>query len=251
MNMVSEIKGHGAKLGPVLALAVGLSQNAPATPPQHLTDAEDLVIDLLTAGQTASPANWPNVYGTPAFINWNWTNSSARTECSSFVTQLWQHSYGWNSNTFKSWMGSTSPTAAKYHDTIQAQNGFTRVPLVTQIQPGDIIAIVYYPELQSPSGHVMVVQDYPQPNNSSPVIAGTKQWTIPVIDSSASYHGTNDTRYGHPGGIGHGTFRLYSNPDNTVAGYTWSLLSTSLSNYVSQASTTTSGNHLVIGRLTY
>lgn len=95
----------------------------------------------------------------------------------------------------------------------------------------------------------MLVQDVPRTNNSKPFIAGTTQCTIPVIDISSSYHCTNDSRYHHPGGIGYGTFRLYTNPNGTVAGYTCSLVGTSTTNYISQATSTNSGNHLVIGLL--
>ncbi len=234
----------------VLGLSFSLAVSATAQPPQYLGVAEGLVLDLVQEEiATPPPAVWPNVYGSPAFINWNGTKSTARTECSTFVTQLWEHTYNWAPSHFTSWMGTNNPIAAVYHDTILNQKGFQRVPLISQIQPGDVIAIVYYPELQSPSGHVMIVQDFPATNSSKPFIAGTSQWTVPVIDSSASYHGTNDTRYAHPGGIGHGTFRLYANTDGTIAGYTWSLLGTSVADYVPQATSTSSGRHLVIGRV--
>ena len=235
----------------VLALALGLGLHYSAraqTVPPHLTEAENLVVNLLLSSQTA--ITWPNVYGTPAAINWNGAQSTAVTECSSFVTLLWKHTYGWTNGTFSKWTGSTSPNAAKYHNTIAQQNGFTLVPTVGQILPGDVIAIVYYPEPQSPSGHVMTVQDLPHTNSSKPFVTGTAQWTIPVIDSSSSYHGTTDTRYSHPGGIGHGIFRLYTKPNGTVAGHNWSLLSTTLNTYYPQATSTSSGRHLVIGRLT-
>jgi hypothetical protein len=146
-------------------------------------------------------------------------------------------------------MGSQSPDAAQYHDAIAAQHGFQWVPTIGQVAPGDFIAIVYYPEYQSPSGHVMLVQDYPQAHASKPLINGTFQWTIPVIDSTSSYHGTTDTRYGHHGGIGEGIFRIYTDANGLVVGYTWSLLSTSLGNYEPQTTSTNSGRHLVIGRL--
>ncbi len=228
-----------------LTLGLALCPNLPAQ--THLTNAENLVLDLVQSSQTA--ALWPNVYGLPEYINWNGPHSTAKTECSSFATLLLEYSYGWTATNFVNWMGHASPDAAIYHDTIAAQKGFKQILTVDQIHPGDFLAIVYYPEYQSPSGHVMLVQDLPQPNNTKPLIAGTTQWTIPVIDSSSSYHGTNDTRYHHPGGIGYGTFRLYAKPDGTVAGYTWSLLSTSTTNYVPQATSTNHGNHLVIGRL--
>lgn len=231
-------------------LFFALTSRCPAqTPPQFLTDAQTLIGNLQQSSLTSSV--WPNVYGSPASIMWNGNQSSAITECSSFVTLLWQHTFGWTPDTFKNWMGLSSPNAAMYHDTIAQHNGFTQLTTVDQIRPGDIIAIVYYPEYQSPSGHVMIVQGTPQLNSSAPLVANTTQWTIPVIDSSSSYHGKTDTRYTHPGGIGQGIFRLYTNPDGTVAGYTWSLLSTSLSEYNPQATTIYSGRHLVIGRLNH
>lgn len=237
-------------------LATLLTSSLALTPklraqPQHLSDAENLVIGLLQSEQTAPAGTWPNFYGSPAVIHWDGAQSSARTECSTFLTLLLEHSYGWSSTNFWTWMGSTLPDAARYHDNIVRQNGFQRLTKVNQILPGDVLAIVYYPEYQSPSGHVMIVQDYPQPNSSKPLIQGTQQWTVPVIDCTSTYHGTNDTRYAHPGGIGHGTFRLHGAADTTVTGYTWSLLSTSVGNYVPQATSTNSGNHLVIGRLNY
>jgi hypothetical protein len=96
---------------------------------------------------------------------------------------------------------------------------------------------------------MMVVRDLPQAHSGNPIVADTLQWTIDVVDSSSSYHGPTDTRYDHPGGIGEGVFRLYTNLDGTVAGYTWSLLGTSMSSYYPQATTTDDGHHLVIGRL--
>jgi hypothetical protein len=231
----------------LLAPCVFGATPAYAQTPPHLAAAEHLVDDLLLS-ETTAPA-WPNVYGLDAYIDWSGSTSSARTECSSFATLLWRHVYGWSDATFKAWTGHTGPDAAVYHDTIAAHDDFIEITQVDDIVPGDVIAIAYYPEYQSPSGHLMIVRDFPQSHSSSPIVAGTLQWTIAVVDSSSSYHGTGDTRYDHPGGIGEGVFRLYTNADGTVAGYTWSLLGTSLSSYYPQATSTASGHHLVIGRL--
>lgn len=125
-----------------LALGLALCPNLPAQ--THLTNAENLVVDLVQSSQTAT--SWPNVYGLPEYINWNDIQSTARTECSSFATLLLEHSYGWNATNFVNWMGHTSPDAAVYHDTIAAQKGFKQILTVDQIQPEDFLAIVYYPE---------------------------------------------------------------------------------------------------------
>lgn len=226
------------------ASCVAQAQQAPG----FVAVADQLVADLLESQQTA--AEWPNVYGTdPSYIEWNGAQSSARTECSSFVTLLWRRTYGWSASSFKSWTGQSSPEAAVYHDTIARHDGFIEVTTVGAILPGDVIAIVYYPEYQAPTGHVMIVDAAPQPNSSAPLVPGTDQWTVDVVDSSSTYHGSADTRHDHPGGIGRGTFRLYTNADGTFAGHTWSLLGTSLASYYAQPTTTDAGRHLVIGRL--
>jgi hypothetical protein len=232
----------------LLAASVLFAGSIRAQTAARFLGAADTLLDDLETSALSSPA-WPNVYGATPYIDWAGPHSSARTSCSSFTTLLWQHTFGWTPAAFKAWMGHSSPTAAVYHDTIANGVDFTRVPTVDLIRPGDIIAIVYYPEYQAPTGHVMIVEDVPQPNASNPIIAGTQQWTITVLDSSNSYHGTTDTRYLVPGGIGRGVFRLYSHADGTVAGYTWSLLGTSLASFYPQATTTASGHHIVIGRL--
>ena len=217
-------------------------------PPPFLAAAEHLVDDLQQSELTSE--SWPNVYGTdPSYIDWAGDRSSARTECSSFLTLLWQHSYGWTPATFHEWTGHSSPEAAVYHDAIAQQNDFIELKNVDRIQPGDIIAIVYYPEYQSPTGHAMIVEHAPQAHSSNPLVDGTLQWTIDVIDSTSSYHGSTDTRVAHPGGIGRGVFRLYTDVGGAFAGYTWSLLGTSLASYYPQATSTNSGHHLVVGRL--
>lgn len=220
------------------------------TPPPFLAAAEHLVDDLQQSAQQA-PDPWPNVYGTnPSYIDWLGSQSVARTECSSFLTLLWKHTYGYTSATFHDWTGQNSPEAAVYHDAIEQQNDFVRITNIYDVRPGDVIAIVYYPEYQLPTGHMMLVAHVPQAHSSSnPIVTGTHQWTIDVIDSTNSYHGTTDTRYDHPGGIGRGVFRVYTDADGAFAGHTWSLLGTSLSSYYAQATSTDSGRHLVVGRL--
>lgn len=231
-------------LSALLVVAIAASGFAQAgMQPAHLTQAQALVGDLQVSGI--------NSYGSPSSIVWNGTNSEARTVCSSFLTLLFQRSYNWTPSHFSTWMGSTSPTASQYHDAIVANNGFTRLFLRNQLQPGDVIAIEY-PEGSNPTGHVMLVAGAPvvwQPNPNKtpqPAIAGTTQYAIPVIDSSSSYHGPTDTRYnadgGHGNGIGQGVFRVYVDAADQIVGHTWSTYSNS--QYYSQ-----NDRHLVVGRL--
>ena len=81
---------------------------------------------------------------------------------------------------------------------------------------------------------------------SAPLVDGTAQYAIEVIDSSQSGHGPNDTRKLANGawadGAGIGTLRLYADAAGNITGYTWSTYSNS--QYYPQDE-----RHLVAGRL--
>lgn len=225
----------------VLIGAATLCTTASAQAPRtaHVTDAGDLITYLAVSGE--------NVYGSNAFITWDGTSSSARTSCSTFVTLLFGHSYGWLSSTIKPWLGTSSPNAGQYHNAIAAQNGFLRIERVDDMASGDILAVLY-PPTESTSGHVAILASAPVKRTAtSPLIAGTTQYDAVVIDSSASGHGSGDTRYRaatktFTGGIGKGTMRLYVDGAGVVVGYTWSTYNNS--EYFSQIE-----RDLVVGRL--
>lgn len=222
----------------VALLLSSVSMSLAQLAPHYLVDSGNLIGYLHQSGL--------NVYGSnPSYITWNGGSSAARTECSSFVTLLWQHSFGWTPINFRSWMASTSPTAAKYHDTIVAQNRFSQINYVNQIQLGDVIAIKYPPG-GTATGHLMLVSATPVIYAATaPLVKGTAQVIVSVIDSSASYHGPTDTRL-QPGGtgqgIGQGVFRLYVNASGVIVGHTWSTYSNSVFYNQSQ-------RHVVVGRL--
>ncbi|HMJ12460.1 MAG TPA: hypothetical protein VK524_13640, partial [Polyangiaceae bacterium] len=140
------------------------------------------------------------------------------------------------------------PNAATYHDAIENQTNFTRITRVTAVQPGDLIAIEYDPPPAGldTSGHIAIVHSAPVLRTASlPIVPSTTQYDVMVVDSSASCHGSADTRYSRTdGGAGRGTLRLYADASGNVAGYAWSTFSNSV--YYSLAS----GRHVVIGRYT-
>ena len=211
----------------LLLLATSLVAQTPdlGVVPRHLQQAQHLVVDLRGAEE--------NVYGGgKRHINWEPGHYAARTVCSSFMTLLLQHAYGWHNEDFKLWLASTNPEADAYHDAIVEGHGFQRVVQITALHPGDILAVKYTDHHVSSNGvedtgHVMLVNEAPQLiAGAKPVIPGTHQYTVAVIDSSASGHGPTDTRYqpgrGLIGGIGQGVIRLYADDAGNIAGYTWS-----------------------------
>jgi hypothetical protein len=234
-----------SRLAIVAFSIVGLSALLPraaAAESAHLTWAEELVDNLrpeLNAYE-ASPnyITWPGVNGAVDYVN--------HTVCTGFVTILFRQAYGWDDAYIMQWMGSTGPTVAKYHHAILTGNGFDPVPTVADIEPGDVIVILY-PAGSTASGHVALVEDWPTlRGSSSPVVSGTYQFSVSVADSTKQGHGLGDTRRKLDGtwnpGAGIGTMRLYADADLRVVGYTWSTLASSV--FLSQST-----HNMAIGRL--
>lgn len=227
----------------VLSLAANINL-AVADQPEHLFWANDMVQNVApdknayATGTTTSYMRWPNVLGDGNYENY--------TKCAPFLTLLLMKSYGWTNATFSNWMGSTSPSSDKYFDAINNQNGFTQIDTVSGIQPGDIIAIKY-PVGSPVTGHVMIANSIAYARTtSSPVVAGTHQYEIQVLDSSQSAHGPTDTRIMPDGtidaGVGIGVFRLYADDTDQIVGYTWST-------YNSSTYYSVSSRPVVVGRL--
>jgi hypothetical protein len=158
------------------------------------------------------------------------------------------HCYGYSRDDFKKWFDSNRPSARRYHDAIVRERGFREIRLLTEVLPGDVIAVKYANRTDS-TGHVMLVSDRPRRiAPEEPVAAQTEQWEVPVIDSSQSGHGPTDTRHrrGPNGkdhdGLGSGVLRIYSDSEGRVAGFSWS--TSRVSKFVAP-----DDEHLAIGRL--
>ena len=210
--------------------------------PAHLRDAERIAHEIDSAH---------NEYAhTACFIRWKGQDGAAiyenRTDCSDFLNLLLAHAYQVTPDDLLRLTGHDKPTATIWYDTVLAGKGFTIIPTLPLVQPGDIIA-VQYPPGGTDTGHIMIVAGAPQPRASTaPLVDNTRQWEIRIIDSSKSGHGPTDTRH-HPDGtfdrgVGAGILRLYTNPDGSLAGYAWSVLAVS----VFEPSTV---HKIVLGRL--
>src|SRR5262249_16202954 len=84
------------------------------------------------------------------------------------------------------------------------------------------------------TGHIMLIAAAPQRMPSEqPIVPGTEQWRIRIIDCSMSGHGLSDTRHGKGtngkdhNGLGEGICRIYiySSTANAgqIAGWSWSM----------------------------
>jgi hypothetical protein len=205
---------------------------------QHVQSAERLVQQLDLAH-----TNYEHGAGS---IVWTGTVES-HTDCSGFIDLLLAHDDGYTPDDFKRWFGSRRPTASRYHDAIAEGRGFSSVATVADLRAGDVIAIKYFTRKDN-TGHIMLVDDTPRRIRAlPPFVDGTTQWEVDVIDSSESGHGVTDTRHkrGDDGrdhdGLGKGVFRLYSDAQGAVVGFSWSTLK--VSKFVAPAD-----EHVVLGR---
>jgi len=208
--------------------------------PTHLHEAESLVRRL-------NLKNTDYRHGEPEVI-WDGASAASHADCSGFIDALLIRSYGYNKEDFKSWFGKSRPTAANYHDAIVTQKGFSRIERPQDVREGDFLAVKYL-VLKENTGHVMLAAGAAKRMDAQqPVIAGTIQWELKVIDSSESGHGITDTRH-HKGennkdhtGLGAGVLRIYSHDNGQIAGWSWSTLKVSEFKQPKD-------EHLVIGRL--
>lgn len=204
----------------------GLAWMAPRTAAAHHVDhlrwAESLVDNI-------SPEN--NEYNTsPSFISWAGVAGARRyanrTQCATLLTELLKRGYGFTDASLDDWLGSRSPSAAAYYDAIVAENGFERIHDLKDARAADIIAI-RYPAGESSTGHVAILRRAPRGKLPvSPLVAGTLQFEVSVVDSTSTHHGSSDTRYPSGGrgvsGVGYGVMRLYTSTSDTIVGHTWS-----------------------------
>ncbi len=194
----------------------------------HLAAARDLVAHL-----DLDHTHYEHGAGS---INWSGTPSSY-TDCSGFVDHLLEHSYGYGPDDLKRWFGSRHPSARRYFDAIVEQTGFTHLETVTELRPGDFIAVKYLKRTDN-TGHIMLVNRAPErettrPGNTRPGKSHGEVWLVQVIDSSETGHGPTDTRHkrGPEGrdhdGLGQGVLRLYADGRGQVIGFSWSTLPSS------------------------
>src|SRR5262249_50702701 len=129
-----------------------------------------------------------------------WADSSGtdryrcHTDCSGLLNVLLKHAYGYKDGDLKRWFGKKRPQARDYHDAILRLHGVTRIRELKNARPGDVLAIRYPPGAGN-TGHTMLVASPPRLRKASkPLVDGTQQWEVEVIDSSRSGHGPADTR---------------------------------------------------------
>jgi hypothetical protein len=122
----------------------------------------------------------------------------------------------------------TRPAAEDFVYSIETENGFKRIRHVRDLKPGDLLAHAMLKlEDQSQTGttgHVFLIDSNARPIEArEPILTGTEQFEISVIDSNEEYVGADDTRLADPSnkikGLGRGTIRIYADLNGELVGW--------------------------------
>ncbi|TFW02974.1 hypothetical protein E4K72_13215 [Oxalobacteraceae bacterium OM1] len=111
---------------------------------------------------------------------------------------------------------------------IETEKGFRQIHDARTIAPGDILAHAMLniddKRQTGTTGHVFLINSDPKPiEPREPVVVGTQQFEISIIDSNEEHVGADDTRLADPAnkltGLGRGTIRLYVDADGKLVGW--------------------------------
>jgi len=224
----SALLSYGRKtlLGLLVATSIffifSSNESAEIVPP-HLHVARTLLLNVAPKNNSyrhrPSTVTFPGVDGA--------TQYQCHTDCSGLIDALFHLSYGYTRDDFEHWLRKKRALSSSYFRAISEEHGFTRISHIQNILPGDLLSY-RLPAGSKNFGHVMLVNHLPQPlaPDSPPVIEGTRQWIVPIIDCTGKGHGIGDSRYlgndHFQSGIGSGEFRIYTDREGLIVGCAWS-----------------------------
>lgn len=207
-----------------------------------------------------------NIWEQPCEIDWD--TPFARTKAACFFTLALKEAMSYSDADIRGMWGSKSPSSAKLFEILSMSSAlndspplfethFRRITRAEDIEKGDILVIgatktpVY-------AGHTVIITGAPIEilPQIEPRYQDTRQYALPIADSTNSAHGCNsnefkDSRWNgtckngyHNPGVGTGFMRIYTHAlTGDLLGYTWSVTS-SRDSYISP-----SQRPYLIGRL--
>jgi hypothetical protein len=142
-------------------------------------------------------------------------------DCSGFVGYALNRVLPSQLSAVKTFSGVARPLA-KHYETFFAsitttKSGWTRVMRAADLQPGDVVAWLKPADLVSTNtGHVMIVRLKPTLSTKR-----ADEWIVPITDSSASFHGSTDTRSPSGEGLGSGPIGIIVDTKGAPIRYRW------------------------------
>jgi len=150
-------------------------------------------------------------------------------DCSGFLLAIFQRA-GYGTRARMPFLVATPnrrrPRAEDFVLSIEQEQGFKRVTRVTDIKPGDLLAHAMLDiadqRQTGTTGHVFLIDTEAKKIEARrPVVPGTQQYEVSIIDSNGELVGDDDTRRaaGLEAGLGRGTIRLYADADDQLVGW--------------------------------
>ncbi|MFJ3230402.1 LamG domain-containing protein [Streptomyces sp. NPDC086787] len=134
---------------------------------------------------TSSTLTW----GTPDKLS-SWV---AKARCSSFMTGLLKHTYGWATDDyFLQYFQEKVPEAADYCTAFTkgtAGPRFQRIRKVADLRPGDLVAIDYSGSDTKNTGHIVMVREVKGVYTGSSTVSGETQYAVEIVDCTSDPHG--------------------------------------------------------------
>ena len=156
---------------------------------------------------------------------------SMKADCSGFLLAVFERAkYPTRSQmTFLKWSpGRKRARAEDFLYSIENEKGYRHIRKIEDMKPGDLLAHAMLnmedQKQTGTTGHVFLINSQPrQISPRRPVIEGTTQYEVSVIDSNEEHVGDDDSRLQYPAsklkGLGQGTIRVYSDADGQLVGW--------------------------------
>jgi hypothetical protein len=212
----------------VLALLHGLAVHAQSEPvPKHLALARELVENIKPEDNRYRLGGFAVTFPDDVFSS----KYSVNADCSGFLLSLFDRAgYGTQSRMayLGGGIGRRRPASEDFVYSIETGAGFRRILDVREARPGDVLAHAMLGAADKAStgstGHVLLLNSVPRPiAPRAPVVEGTRQYEVSIIDTNEEFTGPDDTRLADPAqkvtGAGRGTLRLYADEKGELVGF--------------------------------
>ena len=203
------------------------AQAASTEVPRYLAIARELV-------QNISAENNRYVLGSQ-FISFPGDGTangySMRADCSGFLLAIFDRA-GYSTRSQMTFLNPSPkrkrPAAEDFVFSIETEKGFKRIQTIEDMRPGDLLAHAMLNiedrKQTGTTGHVFLINSRPrQIASRKPVVAGTRQFEVSVIDSNEEHVGDDDSRLIDPSnkiaGLGMGTIRIYADSNGELVGW--------------------------------
>lgn len=211
----------------LLLPSMALAQDGPI--PKHLELARELVASV-------KPENNQYVLRGPEGVRFKGdfltTENTVHTHCTGLVGAVLERAH---SPTVQAVQANTRwrkyLRVNNYDEAINNGYGFTKISRLPDARAGDIFLFrcndgCANSQSSDIQGHITILDAAARPKQPTPpLIEGTLQWVVTIIDSADAPHSKDDTRVVAPGmpkvtGVGRGSYRIYTDLDGVPVGYT-------------------------------